>query len=167
MSWLRRIFGGGGGDDGAPRRAHGRDEGPDYGHGEVALESAKAALLAALRERGARSAVIVYEGGNDEGWITEFAYSSAPLGADPAEWAGDALPDATVVDIDAAIEAAGGPDDDLFEAGEAVMADKWGGFAGEFEVEGRLIVDVDSGRIARRDAVSVEGDAAVTEVESI
>jgi hypothetical protein len=47
------------------------------------------------------------------------------------------------------------------------MCDKWGGFAGEFEVEGRLIVDVDGGRIARRDAVSVEGDPAVTELETI
>ena len=167
MSWLRRIFGGGGEDGGAPRRAHGRYEGPAYGHGEVALEPAKAALLAALRERGARSAVIAYEGGNDEGWITEFSHSAAPLGADPASWTGETLPDATVVDIDAAMEAKGGLDDELFEAGEAVMADKWGGFAGEFEVEGRLIVDVDAGRIVRRDAVSVEGDPTVTEVEAI
>ena len=47
------------------------------------------------------------------------------------------------------------------------MADKWGGFAGEFEVEGRLIVDVDGGRIVRRDAGSVEGDPALTQVEAI
>jgi hypothetical protein len=171
MSWLRRILGGGNGDgdddDAAPRRAHGRDEGPIYGHGDIAFGPAKANLLAALRERGARSAVIAYEGGNDEGWITSLEYSTATLGADPADWSGDALPDATVVDVDEAIEAAGGRDDDLFEAAEAVMCDKWGGFAGEFEVEGRLIVDVDSERIVRRDAVSVEGDPAVKEVETI
>ena len=166
MSWLRRIFGEGGEDGDAPRRAHGRDEGPRTDTAK-SRSPAKAALLAALRERGARSAVIAYEGGNDEGWITEFSYSSARLGADPAAWTGEALPDATVVDIDTAIEAKGGPDDELFEAGEAVMADKWGGFAGEFEVEGRLVVDVDAGRIVRRDAVSVEGDPAVTEVEAI
>lgn len=167
MSWLRRIFGGGGDGDATPRRAHDEDEGPVYGHGDVALEPAKASLLAALRARGARSALIAYEGGNDEGWITRLEYSSAALGADPTEWSGDALPDAKAVDIDRAIEASGGPDDDLFEAAEAVMCDKWGGFAGEFEVEGRLIVDVDGGRVARRDAVSVEGDPAVTELETI
>jgi len=120
-----------------------------------------------LRARGARSALIAYEGGNDEGWITRLEYSSAALGADPTEWSGDALPDGKAIDIDRAIEASGGPDDDLFEAAEAVMCDKWGGFAGEFEVDGRLIVDVDGGRIARRDAVSVEGDPALTELETI
>ena len=170
MSWLRRILRGSdspSADPGERRRAHAAGEGPVYGQGDIPLEPARAQLLKLLRERGARSALIVYEGGNDEGWITEFSYSSAPLGADPAAWTGETLPDATVVDIDAAIEAKGGPDDELFEAGEGVMADKWGGFAGEFEVEGRLIVDVDGGRIVRRDAVSVEGDPTVTEVEAI
>jgi hypothetical protein len=167
MSWLRRIFRGGADGHAAPRRAHDPDEGPVYGHGDVALEPAKASLLTALHARGARSALIAYEGGNDEGWITRLEYSPAALGADSTEWSGDALPDAKAVDIDRAIEASGGPDDDLFEAAEAVMCDKWGGFAGEFEVEGRLIVDVDGGRIARRDAVSVEGDPAVTELETI
>jgi hypothetical protein len=170
MSWLRRIFGGGspGTDRRAdgPRRAHARDEGPVYGHGDVALEPAKATLLSLLRERGARSALIAYDGGNDEGWITSFEYSRAALG-DPDRWPGDSLPDAQAVDIDRAIEGAGGPDDELFEAAEAVMCDKWGTFAGEFEVEGRLLVDVESGRIVRRDSVSVEGDPAQTEVETI
>jgi hypothetical protein len=168
MSWLRRILGGNGRDaDGAPRRAHGRDDGPVYGLGEVPLEPAKAELLAALRARGARSALIAYEGGNDEGWIVRFEYSPAALGDDPAEWPESALQDATAIDVDEAMEAAGGPDDDLFAAGEAVMCDKWGIFAGAFEVEGTLIVDVDSGRIVRRDTVSVEDDPAVNEVETI
>ena len=111
--------------------------------------------------------MIAYEGGNDEGWITEFSYSSARSAPIRLRGRARRSSDATVVDIDTAIEAKGGPDDELFEAGEAVMADKWGGFAGEFEVEGRLVVDVDAGRIVRRDAVSVEGDPAVTEVEAI
>ena len=93
-------------------------------------------------------------------------YSRAALG-DPDRWPGDSLPDAQAVDIDRAIEGAGGPDDELFEAAEAVMCDKWGSFAGEFEVEGRLLVDVESGRIVRRDSISVEGDPAQTEVETI
>ena len=171
MSWLRRILGGsreGSPDEPpAPVRAHRPDEGPVYGHGDVKLELAKAQLLALLRERGARSAVVIYEGGNDEGWITSFEYSAVALGAEPAEWQGNSLVDAHAVDVDAAMEAAGGPDDALFEAAEAVMCDKWGSFAGEFEVEGRLIVDVDSGRIARRDIVAVEDGPAGTEIEAI
>jgi hypothetical protein len=170
MSWLRRIFGGGSpGTDrraDAPRRAHARDEGPVYGHGDVALEPAKATLLALLRERGARSALIAYEGGNDEGWITAFEHSRVALGA-PERWPDGPLPDAQAVDVDRALEGTGGPDDDLFAAAEAVMCDKWGGFAGEFEVDGRLLVDVESGRIVRRDSISVEGDPAQTEVETI
>jgi hypothetical protein len=171
MSWLRRILGGsrqGSPDEpSGPARAHRPDEGPVYGHGEVKLEPAKAQLLELLRERGARSAVVTYEGGNDEGWITSFEYSAVALGAEPAEWQGDSLVDAQAVDVDAAMEAAGGPDDALFEAAEAVMCDKWGSFAGEFEVEGRLIIDVDSGRIARRDILSVEGGPEGTEIEAI
>src|SRR5688572_4290208 len=142
MSWLRRIFGGGDGES-RPRRAHGSRTGPIYGHGDVPLEPAKAELLALLRERGARSAVIVYEGGNDEGWMTSFEYSAAALGAEPQDWAGAGLPEAQAVDIDGAMDASGGPDDALFAAAEAVMCDKWGSFAGEFEVEGRLVIDVD------------------------
>jgi hypothetical protein len=171
MSWLRRIFGrddGDGGDSaGASRRAHAAGEGPVYGHGDVPLGPAKAQLLALLRERGARSAVIAYEGGNDEGFITEFVHSASPLGADLEQLTAETLPDATPVDVDEAIEAAGGPDDELFAAAEAVMCDKWGGFAGEFEVEGRLVVDVENERIVRYDAVSVEGDPAETEIETI
>jgi hypothetical protein len=162
MSWLRRILGGG-----EPRRAHGRDEGPVYGHGDVPLEPAKAELLKLLRERGARSALIVYEGGNDEGWMTAFEYSAAPLGADPESWSGETLADPQSVDVDGAMEAVGGPDDELFAAAEGVMCDKWGSFAGQFEVEGRLVVDVDAGRIVRRDVVSVEEGPAGTEVEAI
>jgi hypothetical protein len=163
MSWLRRIFGGGDG----PPRAHRSGSGPVYGHGDVPLEPARAKLLALLRERGARSAVIVYEGGHDEGWMTSFEYSAEPLGADPEEWTGEALPAAQAVDIDRAIDAAGGPDDALFEAAEAVMCDKWGSFAGEYEVEGRLVIDVDGGRIVRRDVVSVEDGPPGTEVETL
>ena len=162
MSWLRRIFGGGG-----ARRPSWLGPGPVYGRGDVPLEPARDDLLALLRERGARSAVIVYEGGHDEGWMTSFEYSAEPLGADPEEWTGDALPAARAVDIDSAIDAAGGPDDDLFAAAEAVMCDKWGTFAGEYEVEGRLVIDVDTGRIARRDVVSVEESPPETELETI
>jgi hypothetical protein len=177
MSWLRRLFGSG---DGAtrgssatpePRRAHGRAAGPVYGQADVPLERAKAQLLELLRERGARSAVIEYDGGQDEGFMTSFEFSRAPLAAEPTEWSGS-LPDPTAVDIDAALEASGTPDQTLYEAAEAVMCDKWGTFAGSFEVEGRLVVDVDSGRIARIDVVKVwedyEGDdepSAEREVE--
>ena len=125
-----------------------------YGQADVPLETAKAQLLALLRERGARSAVMAYDGGHDEGFMTSFAYSRTPLGAAPPDVSGP-LPDATEVDIDAAIEARGGADDALYEAAEAVMCDKWGSFAGEYEVEGRLVVDVDAGTITRIDVVKM------------
>jgi hypothetical protein len=170
MSWLRRILRGSdspSADPGERRRAHAAGEGPVYGQGDIPLEPARAQLLKLLRERGARSALIVYEGGNDEGWITAFEYSAAELGGDPESWSGETLADAQSVDVDGAIEAAGGPDDELFAAAEAVMCDKWGSFAGEFEVDGRLVVDVELGRIVRRDVVSVEEGPAGTEVETI
>jgi hypothetical protein len=158
MSWLRRILGGSdGGTDGEARRAHGSDEGPVYGQADVPLERSKAQLLELLRARGARSAVIAYDGGNDEGFMNSFEYSSAPLGAPPADWSGT-LTDPRTVDIDAALEATGGPDEALYEAAEAVMCDKWGSFAGAFEVDGRLVVGVDSGTIARIDVVKVWDD---------
>ena len=170
MSWLRRIVRGSdspSADAAGHRRAHKSDEGPVYGHGDVPLEPAKLELLEVLRQRGARSALIFYEGGNDEGWITAFEYSTAALGVEPEAWSGETLAEAQSVDVDAAIEAAGGPDDELFAAAEAVMCDKWGSFAGEFEVEGTLVVDVELGRIVRRDVVSVEDGPAGTEVETI
>jgi hypothetical protein len=154
MSWLKRIFGG---SDGDARRAHGSNEGPVYGQADMPLERAKARLLELLRERGARSAVIAYDGGNDEGFMNSFEYSSAPLGAEPTDWSGP-LRDPRAVDVDAAIEATGGPDDALYEAAEAVMCDKWGSFAGAFEVDGRLVVDVDSETIARIDAIKLWDD---------
>ena len=174
MSLLRRIFGGEGrrhsapAEPSEPRRAHERAEGPVYGRADVPLERAKAQLLALLHDRGARSAVIEYDGGQDEGFINSFEFSGVPLAVEPTAWSGS-LPDPTAVDIDAALEATGAPDQALYEAAEAVMCDKWGSFAGEFEVEGRLVVDVDSGTIARIDAVKVwedfEGDEPPAERE--
>jgi hypothetical protein len=125
MSRLSRLFG-----------AH--STGPVYGHGEVPLDQAKPHLLELLRERGAANAVIAYDGGHDEGWITELTYDSTP------------------VDVDSAYDDFQSPDGRLLEAAEAVVCDKWGTFAGEFEVKGRLLVDVGDGRIERHDSVSVE-----------
>jgi hypothetical protein len=157
MSWLRKLLGGGGGDprNGAekPTRAHAPGAGPVYGHGDVPLDRAKDELLRLLRERGARSALIAYDGGNDEGWIGEFIWSEQPLEQQHETFAAAALPGAHAVDVEAAIEAKGGADDSLFEAAEAVMCDKWGSFAGEFAVRGRLVVDVDGGVIARQDDI--------------
>ena len=165
MSWLRDLFGGGGdredGDE-KPTRAHEPGEGPVYGHGDVPLDRAKADLLRLLRERGARSALIAYDGGNDEGWITSFAWSEAAL---PPGLGGGELPEAHAVDVERAVEAAGGPDDTLFEAAEAVMCDKWGGFAGEFAVRGRLLVDVDAGTIVREDDVWLFDESDYDELE--
>ena len=150
MSWLRRLLG-----------RDSREEPDEWSAGEVELSKAKPALLAALRERGARSALVGYDGGHDEGGVTSILVSRAPLEGDPAAWTEPTLPDAETIDVEAYWNA---DDRDspsyrelaaLYEAAEAVVCDKWGSFAGEFDVEGRLVVDVDSGRIARHDAVWV------------
>jgi hypothetical protein len=114
------------------------------------MDRAKPQLLDLLRERDAQRAVIAYDGGHDEGWITELFFSSDP---------GEREPDpatSTVIDPDTAYENFESPDGRLLAAAEAVVADKWGSFAGEFEVKGRLLVEVASGHIVRRDSVSYE-----------
>jgi hypothetical protein len=146
MSWLKRVFGA-------------SSSGPVYGHGDVPMESAKPQLLELLRERDAQRAVIAYDGGHDEGWITELLYSSEPGEGEPDPAA------STVIDPDTAYEDFESPDGRLLAAAEAVVSDKWGSFAGEFEVRGRLLVDVASGHIVRRDSVSVEEGPFEPEVE--
>ena len=164
MSWLRRIFGGGaGGDD--------EDTTPVLhltGQGDVPLGKAKPELFRLLRERGARAALIRYEGGQDEGGVTSISVGSEPLGGDPETWTGTSLPGAD----DVKLEWEGKSDDArLLEAAEWVVCDKWGSFAGEFEVEGLLVVDVDGERIARHDSWRVfdedVDDAAVREVQAV
>jgi hypothetical protein len=164
MSWLRRVFGGGGAEDGEDERsAVERILGPSgsrhTGYGERPLPEARAELLDALRARGARSAIVAYDGGNDEGGVTGITASPEPLPNDPLRFADETLATGESFDVDAFYEGNVGPQDQrLFEAAEAVVCDKWGSFAGEFEVRGRLVVDVDSGRIARHDAMRTTED---------
>lgn len=145
MSWLRRIFGGsaGGSDDtaSAPAASAGKD-----------------ALLELLRARGARSALVAYDGGNDEGGVASIAVSTERLGEPVERWQGTTLPGGEDVlwgdwSEHGAASYGTRPDADerLLEAAEAVVCEKWGSFAGEFEVEGRLVVDVDAGAVARQD----------------
>jgi hypothetical protein len=150
MTWFSRLFG--------------AETGPVYGHGEVPFDRAKDNLLALLRERGSRSAVIGYDGGNDEGWLTELVFSSESFAGEPETWSSL---EGTAVDVDDAYENFETPDGKLVEAAEAVVCDKWGSFAGEFHVDGRVFVDVDSGRIVRRDAVSVEDGPVEKDTEVI
>ena len=148
MSWLRRIFGG----------SERSDDGGGSGTRSATPSEGKATLLELLRARGIRSALVVYDGGNDEGGVASIAVSGEPL-AEPAEsWEGTTLPGSSeVVWGDWSEEGAAAygsrPDADerLLEAAEAVVCEKWGSFAGEFQVEGRLVVDVDGDRIARQD----------------
>ena len=150
MSWLRRIFGGSepaDGDGGAPAAR------PSDG---------KAAFLELLRARGARSALVTYDGGNDEGGVASISVSGEPL-SEPAEgWEGTTLPGSSEVlwgDWSEEGAAAYGSrplaDERLLAAAEAVVCEKWGSFAGEFQVEGRLVVDVDGDRIVRQDVAWV------------
>jgi hypothetical protein len=139
--------------------------GPVYGRGDEPLEQAKDELLSLLRQRGARSAEIVYDGGYDEGLITALRLSDEPLGGEPTEWTD--LAGASDLDVDSAYDNPETPDGKLLEAATNVMCDKWGSFAGEFEVKGRLLVDVDGGRIVRRDAFSVEEGPKETEIETL
>jgi hypothetical protein len=151
MTWFDRLFG--------------PYSGPVYGRGDEPLERAKEDLLARLRERGAKSASIVYDGGHDEGFINELRYSDEPLAGDEDGWT--ALRGGSSLDIDSAFESPDTPDGKLLEAAEYVMCDKWGSFAGEFEVQGQLLVDVETGRIVRRDAISVEDGPVNDQVEII
>src|SRR5919107_841479 len=75
--------------------------GPVYGNGDVPLSHARDELLRLLRERGARSALVAYEGGSDEGWITLFEVSPAPLDRHPKDVGVDALPAGRPVDLGA------------------------------------------------------------------
>jgi hypothetical protein len=151
VSWFERLFG--------------SYTGPVYGRGDEPLDRAKEELLAHLRERGARSASIVYDGGHDEGFITELRHSPEPLAGEPDEWTG--VEGGSSLDIDDAYENYETPDGRLLDAAENVMCDKWGSFAGEFEVQGRLLVNVETGRIVRRDAISVEDGPVNDQVEVI
>jgi hypothetical protein len=45
------------------------------------------------------------------------------------------------------------------------MCDKWGSFAGEFAVRGRLVVDVDAGTIVRQDDIWLFDEADYDELE--
>jgi hypothetical protein len=150
MTWLSRLFG--------------SETGPVYGRGEIPFDRAKSELLALLRERGARAAVIGYDGGNDEGWLTELVFSAEPFQGEPEGWSSVT---GSTIDVDAAYDDFETPDGKLVEAAEALVCDKWGSFAGEFHVDGRVFVDVDSGRIVRRDAVSVEDGPVETDTEVV
>jgi hypothetical protein len=147
MSWLRRIFGGSDRPDGDG----------DHGAPAVRPSEGKAALLELLRARGARSALVVYDGGNDEGGVAMVAVSAEPLGVPAESWQGTELPGAEVLWGDWSEEGASAfgnravEDERLLAAAEAVVCEKWGSFAGEFQVEGRLVVDVDGDRIVRQD----------------
>jgi hypothetical protein len=135
--------------------------GPVYGLGDVPMDRAKPQLLDLLRQRDARRAVIAYDGGHDEGWITELFFSSDPGEGEPDPAA------STVIDPDTAYENFESPDGRLLEAAEAVVSDKWGSFAGEFEVKGRLLIDVESTRIVRRDSISYEDGPFEPEEEEL
>ena len=156
MSWLRRIFGGSDRPD---------DGDGDHGAPAVRRSEGKAALLELLRARGARSALVTYDGGNDEGGVASIAVSGEPL-AEPAEsWEGTTLPGSTDVlwgdwSEEGAADYGSRPlaDERLLAAAEAVVCEKWGSFAGEFQVEGRLVVDVDGDRIVRQDVSWVTDD---------
>ena len=152
MSWLRRLFGGADGANGEDRYEASRGDDFDELGGDGGtrpLGEAKPELLRLLRERGARAAVIAYDGGNDEGGVTEIWISREPLSVDPREWNEEKLPAGEEVEVDWDTIESDPPG--LLDYAMDVVCDKWGSFAGEFAVRGRLVVDVDSGGIARHD----------------
>lgn len=162
MSWLRRILGGDGRGRGDRELAGAHDLG--YETNPTAAAAAKADLLRVLRARRAHAALITYDGGHDEGSVSEIVVSEEPLGAAPEEWREATIAGGEPIDMDRAWDVWGkedlGADDrqlsELLEAADTFIAVKWEGFAGEFEVQGRLVVDVDGERIARHDVVTVD-----------
>lgn len=175
MSWLRRLFGS---DGDGEQETIGADE-LGYATNPQVAATAKGELIRVLRARGARSAILVYDGGHDEGGVTEIFLSSAPLADAPEAWREGTLPDAEEIDMERAWDAWGAGEDadeetrrlsELMDAAEALIAAKWEGFAGEFEVQGRLVVDVEGERVARHDVVTLDeeyGGDTTRETETI
>ena len=153
MSFLRRLLGRAG--DGDREREHVDELANAHRQAERPLAEARADLLGLLRERGARCAVIAYDGGHDEGAVTEIRISPEPLPGTPDEFTGE-LAAAEEVELD--WDTFGSDPPGLLDAAMDVVADKWGSFAGEFFVRGRLVVDVDSGAIARHDDTWVDDE---------
>jgi hypothetical protein len=148
MSWLRRLFR----RDDLGREVREIVDRMQADERRRARE-ARPELLRLLTERGARSAIVVYDGGHDEGFVTAVQISREPLGVAPAKWTGPELSGAEELPDDTSM---GGGQASVFDAAFDVVAGKWGGFAGEFVVKGRLVIDVESGEIARHDDVWID-----------
>lgn len=159
MSWLGRLFGKRPALDPEVRRIMDTVQADQ----DRSAAEARPELLRLLRDLGARSALVRYDGGHDEGSVTEIWYSREALGTDPKGWREQTLPDAQQVAIDWDVLESDPPG--LFDAAMEVVAGKWSGFAGEFFVRGRLVIDVESDRIARHDDMWLTEDDEVDEDE--
>ena len=119
--------------------------------GRRATEMARAEVFERLRELGAVAAVVPFHGGYDEGFIEGISLKDAE---------GNAL---AVIHEDYygnAEEPFKGAHD-LAEALSQPVYDEYGGFAGQFEVEGRVIWDVSKA------TVSMEGSEAEESPEDV
>ena len=108
------------------------------------MEMTRAEVFERLRELGAVAAVVPFHGGNDEGFIEGITLK-------------DAEGNAVAVIHEDYYGNAEEPFEGAHQLAEALsqpVYDEYGGFAGEFEVEGRVIWDVSGA------TVSMEGSEA-------
>ena len=111
------------------------------------MEMTRAEVFRRLRELGAVAAVVPFNGGHDEGFIEGITLRGAE---------GDAV---AVIHEDYYGEA-----EEIFEGAHRLaealsrpVYDEYGGFAGDFEVEGRVIWDVSRGTISMEGSETLEG----------
>jgi hypothetical protein len=116
-----------------------------------AMEMTRAEVFERLRELGAVAAVVPFHGGYDEGFIEGISLKDAEGNAVAViheDYYGNA---------EEPFEGAHG----LAEALSQPVYDEYGGFAGQFEVEGRVIWDVSEA------TVSMEGSEAEESPEDV
>ena len=110
------------------------------------MEMTRPDVFRRLQEMGAVSAVVPFHGGNDEGFTEGITLESAdgnPVAVIHEDYYGNEEP----------FEGA----QDLAEALSRPVYDEYGGFDGDFEVEGRVIWDVAEGTISMEGSEAVEG----------
>ena len=113
------------------------------------MEMTRAEVFGRLRELGAVAAVVPFHGGYDEGFTEDITLKDA--GGNPVAVIREDYYGAEEPFVGA---------HRLAEALSQPVYDEYGGFAGEFEVEGRVIWDVPKAAVSMRGSEDEEGPEA-------
>ena len=109
------------------------------------MEMTRPDVFRRIREMGAARAVVPFHGGNDEGFTEDITLESA-----------DGSPVAVIDEDYYGTEESFEGAQELAEALSRPVYDEYGGFAGDFEVEGRVIWDVSRGTISMEGSETAE-----------